>query len=224
MSVEARGADVIFPALPERGYSRAALLFEAERASFFLWSPVCLGGGIAAYFALPVEPAMIVAFAPLALVLILRSTVRSGTLAATLMTALILFGAGFAIAKLSVEAVRAPVLTKALHSVEITGTVTMVEAKIPRGQRLTISAPTIAGLAPDQTPAVVRVRTMSSRSLAAPGDRIRLKANLSPPAKQALPGGFDYARTAWFDSVGGVGYAFAAPTIEGHADAGTLSQ
>ena len=126
MSVEARGADVIFPALPERGYSRAALLFEAERASFF--------------------------------------------------------------------------------------------------QRLTISAPTIAGLAPDQTPAVVRVRTMSSRSLAAPGDRIRLKANLSPPAKPALPGGFDYARTAWFDSVGGVGYAFAAPTIEGHADAGTLSQ
>ena len=46
--VEARGADVIFPALPERVYSRAALLFEAERASFFLWSPVCLGGGIAA--------------------------------------------------------------------------------------------------------------------------------------------------------------------------------
>ncbi|MFA5956154.1 ComEC/Rec2 family competence protein [Hyphomicrobium sp.] len=224
MSVEARGLDVAFPALPEDRLSRAALLLEAERQSFFLWGPVCLGLGIAAYFALPVEPALVVSFAPLALALILRLTVRSGTLAATLMTALILAGAGFAITKLRVEAVRAPVLAKALHSVEVTGTVTMVEAKLPRGQRLTIANPVIAGLAPGLTPAVVRIRTMSSKTLAAPGDRIRIKANLSPPAKPALPGGFDYARTAWFDSVGGVGYAFAAPTIESHADPNTASQ
>ncbi len=224
MSVEARGPDVIFPALPEHGLSRATLLFESERQSFFLWAPVCLGFGIAAYFALPVEPAMIVAFAPLAVAVILRMTVGSGTLAATLMTALILAGAGFAIAKLRVETVRAPVLAKALHSVEVAGTVTMVEAKLPRGQRLTIAGPTIAGLAHDRTPAVVRIRTMSSRLHAAPGDRIRIKANLSPPAKPALPGGFDYARTAWFESVGGVGYSFSAPTIEGHADTGTLVQ
>ncbi len=229
MSVEARGPDVAFPAFPEHGpnphsMSRAALLFEAERQSFILWAPVCLGIGIAAYFALPAEPAAIVSFAPLVLAIILRLSVRSGTLAATLMTALVLAASGFGIAKLRVEAVRAPVLAKALHSVEVTGTVTMVEAKIPRGQRLTISAPTIAGLAPDQTPAVVRIRTMSSKTLAAPGDRIRIRANLSPPAKPALPGGFDYARTAWFDSVGGVGYAFAAPTIEGRVGTGTVSQ
>ena len=224
MSVEARGPDVIFPAPPDHGLSRAALLFEAERQSFFLWAPVCLGAGIAAYFAVPVEPAMVVAFAPLALALILRMTVRSGTLAATLMTALVLVGAGFAIVKVRVETVRAPVLAKALHGVEVSGTVSMVEAKLPRGQRLTIINPTIASLAREQTPAVVRIRTMSSKVLAMPGDRIRIKANLSPPAKPALPGGFDYARTAWFDSVGGVGYAFAAPTIEGHADANTFSQ
>jgi competence protein ComEC len=39
-----------------------------------------------------------------------------------------------------------------------------------------------------------------------------------------LPGGFDYARTGWFDQVGAVGYAFAAPVIEGRADGGTLPQ
>ena len=204
--------------------SQAALLIEAERQSFFLWAPVCLGSGIAAYFALPEEPSLPVAFAPLAVALILRLAVRSGTLAATMMMALILAAAGFAITKVRVETVRAPVLTKALHSVEVTGTVTMVEAKLPRGQRLTIANPSIAGLAPTDTPAVVRIRTMSSKSLAAPGDRIRIKANLSPPAKPALPGGFDYARTAWFESVGAVGYAFAAPTIEGHADPNSIVQ
>ncbi|MBS0268284.1 MAG: ComEC/Rec2 family competence protein [Proteobacteria bacterium] len=224
MSVETAGPEIGFPAQPERGFSRAALLFDAERESFFLWAPVCLGAGIAAYFALSVEPPVLMAFAPVVLALILRLTVRSGTLSATMMTALVLAGTGFALAKLRVEAVRAPVLTKALHGVEITGTVTMVEAKIPRGQRLTIRKPEIAGLSASQTPAVIRIRTMSARVLAAPGDRIRIKANLSPPAKPQLPGGFDYARTAWFDSVGAVGYAFAAPVIVGHEESGTLSQ
>ncbi|MBS0237626.1 MAG: ComEC/Rec2 family competence protein [Proteobacteria bacterium] len=224
MSVEAAGPEIGFPAQPERGLSRAALLFDAERESFFLWAPVCLGAGIAAYFALSVEPPVLMAFAPVVLALILRSTVRSGTLSATMMMALVLVGTGFALAKLRVEAVRAPVLTKALHGVQITGTVTMVEAKIPRGQRLTIRKPEIAGLSASQTPAVIRIRTMSARVLAAPGDRIRVKANLSPPAKPQLPGGFDYARTAWFDSVGAVGYAFAAPVIEGHEESGTLTQ
>ncbi len=223
MSVEARAADVVFPAFSD-GPGRTALLFEAERQSFFLWAPVCLGIGIAAYFALPAEPPLAVALAPLVVALVLRLTVRSGTLAAAFMTALVLAGAGFTIVKLRVETVRAPVLAKALHGVEVTGTVTMVEAKLPRGQRLTIARPSLAGLQPDETPAVVRIRTMSSRTLAAPGDRIRIKANLSPPAKPALPGGFDYARTAWFDSVGGVGYAFAAPVIEGHANPNNVVQ
>jgi competence protein ComEC len=159
---------------------------------------------------------------PFGVALILRLAVRSGTLAATLMTALVLAATGFALTKVRVETVRAPVLTKALHNVEVAGTVTMVEAKLPRGQRLTIANPSIAGLAAADTPAIVRIRTMSSKTLAAPGDSIRIKANLSPPAKPALPGGFDYARTAWFESIGGVGYAFAAPAIEGHGDPHSL--
>lgn len=224
MSVEARGPDVLVPALPVHGLGYATGLIEAERQSFFLWAPVCLGTGIAAYFALAVEPAIIVAMAPLALALILRLAVPSGSLAATLTFALVLAGTGFAIAKLRVETVRAPVLLKPMHGVEVSGTVSMVEAKLPRGQRLTITAPTIAGVEADKTPAVVRVRTMSSKSIAVPGDRICIKANLSPPAKPALPGGFDYARTAWFESVGAVGYAFAAPAIEGHADPNSYLQ
>jgi competence protein ComEC len=135
---------------------------------------------------------------------------------------LILAGLGFADAKRRVEAVRAPVLAKTLRNAAVTGTVVLVEAKYPRGQRLTIASPTIAGLLPEATPVAIRVRTMSSRSAAKPGDRVRLKATLSPPAKPALPGGFDYARTAWFDQVGAVGYAFAPPTIEAHADGGTV--
>jgi competence protein ComEC len=116
---------------------------------------------------MPVEPQLSVAFAPLALALIFRATSSRGTIVSAALTSLILMGAGFAIAKLRVEAVRAPVLAKSLHNAEITGVVTLVEVRYPKGQRLTISAPQIAGIAPDKTPAVIHVRTMSARSGAA---------------------------------------------------------
>jgi competence protein ComEC len=223
MSVNTGDLDAALIAAPQSLARRFALAFEAEREQFFLWSPVCLGAGIAAYFALPVEPQLIVAFVPLVLALIFRVASARGSVPSAVLAGLVLAGLGFADAKLRVEAVRAPVLTKALHNADIAGTVTLVEAKFPRGQRLTISPLTIAGLASEATPAAVRVRTMSSRSAAKPGDRVRLKATLSPPAKPALPGGFDYARTAWFDQIGAVGYAFAPPVIESRADGGTYT-
>lgn len=222
MSANTGDLDAALIAAPGNGVRRVAFAVEAEREQFFLWAPVCLGAGIAAYFALPVEPGLAVAFVPLALALIFRSATARGTIPSTLMTALILAGAGFADAKFRVETVRAPVLKKTLRNADIEGTVTLVEVRYPRGQRLTISSPTIAGLTPEATPAVVRVRTMSSRSAVQPGDRVRVKATISPPAKPALPGGFDYARTAWFDQVGAVGYAFAPPVIVAHVDGGTL--
>ena len=40
-----------------------------------------------------------------------------------------------------------------------------------------------------------------------PGDRVRLRARLQPPLPPALPGGFDFARQAWFDQLGAIGFA-----------------
>jgi competence protein ComEC len=97
---------------PQRRLHAAAGLLERERERFFLWSPVCLVLGIAAYFATPVEPQLGMAFVPLVLALILRAVTSSGTISSVVLTALILAGLGFAHAKLRVEAVRGPVLGK----------------------------------------------------------------------------------------------------------------
>jgi len=70
---------------PQRRLHAAVGLLEGERERFFLWSPVCLGLGIAAYFAMPIEPQVGVAFAPLALVLILRAVSSGGTLSSTVL-------------------------------------------------------------------------------------------------------------------------------------------
>ena len=58
----------------------------------------------------------------------------------------------------------------------------------------------------------VRVRTHGARTRdLAPGDAVRLKATLSPPPGPSLPGDYDFARAAWFQGLGAVGYATAAP-------------
>ena len=39
------------------------------------------------------------------------------------------------------------------------------------------------------------------------GEAVKLRATLQPPPEPIAPGGFDFARQAWFDSLGATGYA-----------------
>ena len=54
----------------------------------------------------------------------------------------------------------------------------------------------------------------------APGDWVALRAVLMPPSPPAAPGAFDFARYAWFDRLGAVGYAVNAPVIVAGDSAG----
>ena len=197
---------------------------EAERGRFFLWAPVFFGAGIAAYFGLPREPTVLFAFVPLVAALVLFAVTARGSLARAAVMALALSGCGFAIAKLRVEAVRAPVLERPLRNVEIAGVVTRIEPRSPRGARVTIDIATLGELKAEQRPKAVRVRILRDVPGLKTGDRIRLKATLAPPAKPAIPGGFDFARTAWFEHLGGVGYTFSPPEIEAAAVPVPISQ
>lgn len=188
--------------------------FDDERTQFFCWAPVFLGAGIAAYFSLPSEPTLAAACAPFAVACAAAVAARRGTLFSAAMIALMLAAAGVALAKLRVDAVAAPVLSKQLRNAEVSGVVLRAEQRGKRGQRITIDVQSLRGLDASQRPARVRIRTMTDAVKVAPGDRVRIKAVLAPPAKPALPGAFDYARTAWFERVGGVGYTFSAPVIE----------
>ena len=210
-------------ALAVRPSDALANIFNAERDAFFLWSPVCLGAGIALYFALPFEPQLYACLAPLAAALFLRLLTTRGSLIGAVANALVLVALGFGLTKLRVETVRAPVLAKALHNVEVKGVVMRAEPKPPRGQRLTIAVESIERVAANDTPAVITLRTMSGRTTVGAGDRVRVKATmLAAPSRPALPGGFDYARLAWFNRLGGVGFGYGAPIVEGVSKAGDV--
>ena len=98
-----------------------------------------------------------------------------------------------------------------------TATVLLVEERI-RGQRLLLGEATIEGLERDATPAQIRVSTRSAEPAFEPGDRVRMRALLMPPSPPVEPGGFDFARQAYFQRLGAVGYALSGPQLLARAE------
>jgi competence protein ComEC len=186
---------------------------EAEQERWFLWLPVMFGAGIALYFLLPEEPWAVVALLPVVAALAVHLTVARGAIAALMTGALLATALGIAAAKLRTEAVRAPVLQKQVGPVDVYGFVELVEPRASKGQRVTIRVTALEKHEPQEWPTRVRVRTMTETPGLEPGDAIRLKATLSPPPGPALPGDYDFARAAWFQALGAVGYATAAPEL-----------
>lgn len=195
--------------------ARLYLALEAERDHWAVFKPVLFGIGIGFYFGLSAEPDL---WPLITVVALLAAAYRPshGGSAIVLGCCLIVAG-GCATAKIRTEWVRAPVLEKRTGQVEVRGYVLLAEPQSARGQRLTLAVTRIGDLTADKLPARVRVRVMSRQSAAKPGDAVKLKATLAPPAGPALPEGYDFARTAWYQAIGGVGYSLALPEIDSDA-------
>ena len=180
---------------------------DAERDRWFLWLPVIYGAGVGFYFALGEEPGLLAALMPLPIAIALWLVFTRGTLVVVGTGALLALTLGFAAAKMRTSLVTAPVLERPLNLVDVKGWVELVEPRAGRGQRITLRVASIRGLTPERLPYRVRVRTLVSLPDLLPGDAIRLRASLAPPAIPALPGDFDFARSAFFQRLGAVGYA-----------------
>jgi competence protein ComEC len=72
-------------------------------------------------------------------------------------------------------------------------------------------------------PSRIRIRLTRGGDRLAPGDWFSVRAILMPPPAPAMPGAYDFQRQAYFDRLGGVGYAVGpakrveAPPGEGPA-------
>lgn len=212
-------------ALTAHVFSGAALAqrLEQERARWFLWLPVAYGAGIAVYFLSPSEPgAWAVAALPV-MAAGLAAACRGAGLAAFVAIALVAAALGVATAKLRTQAVRAPVLAHEMRRVAVEGVIELVEPEAGRGERLTLRVTAMGRLAEAERPERIRVRVMQKREGLAPGMTVRLKATLRPPAPPALPGGYDFARSAWFHGLGATGYAIQPAEMVKPADDGAQS-
>ncbi|WP_380221285.1 ComEC/Rec2 family competence protein [Insolitispirillum peregrinum] len=184
----------------------------ADQARFALWLAPCWGTGVAGYFFLPIEPpAWVGGVLVGGLALICGWAWHEKTRWLWLWLPLLMVAGGLVSGQVRTALVAAPVLDKPLPSLEIYGVVAGMEQY--RGQwRMTLESVRIPRLAPERTPIRIRltVRTLADARV---GSLVRILARLSPPSQPTVPGGFDFARQAWFARLGAVGFALGAPVV-----------
>ncbi len=187
--------------------------FLSERIRWPLWIPVILGAGIGIYFALPSEPPPVLVplfglAAPAMFLLAVRARRQERAAAMCAAVVLGLLMTGWALAQFRTLQVAGPVLAFP-GSFELTGRVLRVE---PRGkrQRLLLGELSMDRLPRDKVPLRVRVSIRATDAALAPGDRVSLRARLQPPPGPSWPGGFDFARRAYFEQIGAIGFALGS--------------
>ena len=176
---------------------------EAEREQLPLWVPVGLIAGIAAWFALP-DPASwwaFIAFAGAATLIALafaRGSRTAGAFAWFSLFALI----GCALIWVRAESVAAPRLERP-QAPTFTAVIVRADRLAARDQVRLLLAPVNAPALPPQVR--VSVPLDDAPDGLVPGATVRLRAYLMPPAPMAVPGAYDFARTAWFARIGASG-------------------
>lgn len=185
--------------------SKIELWLDQERDQIALWLPCALGTGIALWFILADQHAwvavMIGAGAASVTGLAIGHRRRLGSF---LLVGGLAVAFGCALAWWRAEQVAAPRLMQT--------TVENFEAKVKRIENQRARAQSrvwMEPLRPSRLPPLVRVTIKDEDMVAglATGDIIRLRARLVPPPGAPIPGGYDFARTAWFLGLGASGSA-----------------
>lgn len=196
--------------------SRVAGQISLQHGQLILWSSVIFAFGTGAYFALPVEPPQgsvwaVFGLAAGACALSARLW-RKGTLAhAFALTCLFaaLLGFGFGAGQARTASLGTVMLSEKVRAVRVEGAVRSVERLAPgEGARIVLEEVSVEDLAPEDTLQRIRLRLRQSAVPPEPGDRIAALAGLSPPAPPAMPGGYDFARDAYFKGIGAAGFVY----------------
>jgi competence protein ComEC len=180
---------------------RAVFLAEADARRLFLWLPAAMGVGVLLFFAADGVPSPWPAGALAAICAAAAFRLRARLGPFVLFWALAALFAGFGAAAWRARAVEAPVLARPAQA-RLAGFVETVDAG-PAGGRLVLRLTSFFAAGVADGPHRVRVTFRGSPPRA--GDHVSGQARLTPPPQPAFPGGYDFARDAWFLELGAVG-------------------
>ncbi|KQP31041.1 competence protein ComEC [Methylobacterium sp. Leaf102] len=180
------------------GFSR-----EVEQRRLFPWLAVAFGLGVLLCFTATSGPSSLGAPLAVAAILIALTPVFAARpVVLAVLVGLVAAFLGFTAATFRLAQVASPVLARTT----IAPLVGLIEALDEReeGARLIVRVESFGTLAAEQRPRRVRVSFKKAPPLK-PGDRIAATARLLPPPEAARPGGYDFARDAYFRGIGAVG-------------------
>ncbi len=187
--------------LDGRGWLSKAIVHEIEQRRLFPWIPVCFGGGILLFFQADGAPTL---WAPLGAFAICGAAgigLRRNMTAFVAMIALSAVFAGFSAGLIRTRSVAAPALTR-ITITTISGFIKAVEDR-EEGQRLVIRISEMKDVNESERPRLVRVSVRGGGMTA--GQFVTGTARLLPPPEAAWPGGYDFARDAYYKGIGAVG-------------------
>ncbi|HWA00833.1 MAG TPA: ComEC/Rec2 family competence protein [Caulobacterales bacterium] len=198
--------------------SRAlAGIWALQRDRWILWLPVGVIAGAAAWITAPADPptwlggavfmgalALSCVFAFLPSRRVDGADVLLRRILAGAFAMLAAAGLGAAAAQVRTWEVSAPPFVSPPGPVEVRGWVADLDAG-QSGPRLRILTASIEGLA--APPRYVRV-AVPARAVLTPGRAVSCRAVLAPPAGPLAPGGYDFARRAFFERLGASGYSY----------------
>ncbi|NHB77691.1 ComEC/Rec2 family competence protein [Rhodobacter sp. M37P] len=173
----------------------------------FPWIPVLIGCGIGVWFSVPEEPGTeSYVLASLALAGGVALALASD-LARPLGLGVAALAAGWIAAGVRAHALDAPMLTFRYYG-PVEGRIVEIDRSQSDALRLTLDRVVLREVAPDKTPARVRVSLQKDGGWLTPmpGQVVILTANLAAPDGPVEPGAFDFRRMAYFDQLGAVGY------------------
>ncbi len=192
--------------LAARVFASLGAVLEDEADRWFLWLPVLFGIGIGIYFSFQFEPGALTVAGIIIAAVSLCLLTRNSRLWWLLNTALLVAALGFADAKLRTALVAQPVLEKP-RTLTVRGWVERTEARLPSGARITLRVFDIPHFE-DAVPG--RIRFISRfDDIPRTGTAVEVRARLNPVPDPVMPGGFDFARKAYYSGLGAVGFAVA---------------
>jgi competence protein ComEC len=201
-------------------FASAEKQLEAERTQLAPWWVVGLGLGIALWL-LTADPSAWSALLLLLPGLMLAGVALGGRLGRCLALFALAVAAGLALIWWRSHLVAAP---------RLSGTIILrFEADVLQVERLAARDSFRVTLAPAHPALPPRVRVslpLEEAEALGPqlgaGARLRLRARLTPPMTMALPGGYDFARDAWFRGLGATGRALGPVELVRPAQGGGL--
>lgn len=184
----------------ERAYRRA-----------FLFVPVCIAIGAAAWFCLPTTPSspalLVAALCVLAMAAVFFH--RPGV-APFLVNGVALFLLGMVLGDWETGRSATVILDTPVTTV-VTGTVERRELDARGNWRYVVALTTTGSPTLSRPPTRISVVARSRHEVVGLGDRITGKARLSPPSGPALPGLNDFAFGSFFNAIGATGFFYGAP-------------